>query len=73
MVDVKPTNAKLRRRANVIVQRATGLDEAAAAKLLRSCHDETKTAIVAALAKVTPEEARTRLTAANGIVRRALS
>jgi N-acetylmuramic acid 6-phosphate etherase len=72
MVDVKPSNAKLRRRANAIVQRATGLDEAAAIKLMRESNDETKTAIVAALAKVTPEQARQRLVKAGGIVRLAL-
>ncbi len=72
MVDVKPTNAKLRRRANGIVQRATGLDEAAAIQLLRDCNDETKTAIVAGLAKVSPAQARERLAKAGGVVRAAL-
>ncbi len=73
MVDVKPSNAKLRRRANVIVQRATGLDETAAAEILHACNDETKTAIVAALAQISPDEARQRLQAAGGVVRQALT
>lgn len=73
MVDVKPSNAKLRRRANAIVQKATGLDEAAAASLLRECHDETKTAIVVALAKLAPAQARAKLTEVGGVVRLALN
>ena len=72
MVDVQPTNAKLRRRAVRIVQLATGLAPDAAADLLAACDDETKTAIVAALAGVTPAEARARLTQAQGRVRAAL-
>ncbi len=72
MVDVKSSNAKLRNRAVVIVQRATGLDEKAAEKLLAECRDEIKTAIVVALAKVTPDQARDRLARTGGIVRLAL-
>ena len=58
MVDVLPTNAKLRARALRIVAEATGLAEADAAALLERCGGETKTAIVAALRGVGPEEAR---------------
>ena len=58
MVDVQPTNAKLRRRAVRIVEIATGLPTPDAALLLARCKEETKTAIVAALAGVPPEEAR---------------
>ncbi len=72
MVDMRPINAKLRRRAIQIVQEATGLDTNAAADLLQLCDDETKTAIVAALAAVEPNVARTRLEEAEGIVRKAL-
>jgi N-acetylmuramic acid 6-phosphate etherase len=72
MVDVQPTNAKLRRRAVRIVETATGLATPEAARLLAACGDETKTAIVAALAGVPPEEARVRLARAGGVVRQAL-
>ena len=73
MVDMRPINAKLRQRAVRIVQEATNLDINAAADLLQRCNDETKTAIVAALAAVEPTVARARLEKANGIVRKALA
>ncbi len=72
MVDVQPTNTKLRKRAITIVQEATGLSEPAAASLLATANDEVKTAIVAALAGVPPDISRQRLAAAGGIVRAAL-
>ena len=61
MVDVRPTNAKLRRRAVTIVARATGLDERDAETALHAAGDDIKTAIVAARAGVSPEVARGRL------------
>ncbi|HEV2237340.1 MAG TPA: N-acetylmuramic acid 6-phosphate etherase [Ktedonobacterales bacterium] len=72
MVDVRPTNAKLRLRALRIVTEATGLDEPAAARLLRACGDETRTAILCALAGIAPDAARARLTAHGGVIRAAL-
>jgi N-acetylmuramic acid 6-phosphate etherase len=72
MVDVRPTNAKLRQRALRIVTEATGLDEPTAAHLLRACGDETKTAILCALAGVEPAAARARLAAHQGAIRAAL-
>ncbi len=72
MVDVQPTNAKLRRRAIGIVREATGLPESAAKTLLHASNDEVKTAIVTALAGVDPGVARERLAAAGGVVRVAL-
>jgi N-acetylmuramic acid 6-phosphate etherase len=72
MVDMQPTNGKLRRRAVAIVAQATGLPDTEAEALLRAAHDEVKTAIVAALAGVAPTEARERLVAAGGVVRAAL-
>lgn len=72
MVDVQPTNAKLRRRAVAIVAQATGLPEAEAAALVRASGDEVKTAIVAALAGIDPAAARARLAAVGGVVRAAL-
>ncbi len=72
MVDVRASNEKLRRRAARIVAEATGLDEGTAAALLRAADDEPRTAIVAALAGVTPAAARERLAARGGSVRAAL-
>ncbi len=71
MVDVSPTNSKLRRRAVGIVQRATGLGEAEAERLLRECGD-AKIAIVAARTGLEPREARVRLAEHGGVVRAAL-
>jgi N-acetylmuramic acid 6-phosphate etherase len=73
MVDVQPTNDKLRRRAVGIVAQATGLDPRAASELLANCDGEIKAAIVASLAGVTPAEARARLVAHQGIVRQAMA
>lgn len=72
MVDVQPTNAKLRERARRIVADATGLSPEAATTLLEHCHGEVKTAIVAALLDVSADTARTRLRAAQGVVKQAL-
>ena len=72
MVDVQPTNAKLRQRARRIVSEATGLGLDQAGGLLQACAGEVKTAIVAVLASVSPEEARQRLNRSGGYVRRAL-
>jgi N-acetylmuramic acid 6-phosphate etherase len=72
MVDMRPTNAKLRRRAARIVAEATGQDEVSALEALEQCGGETRTAIVALLAGVSPPEARERLRQAGGFVRRAI-
>jgi len=72
MVDVVATNAKLRARAVRIVALATGLDREEAKALLERCDGEAKTAIVAGLARVSPEEARRRLARTGGRVRQAL-
>jgi anhydro-N-acetylmuramic acid kinase len=78
MVDVRPTNTKLRARAARIVQQACAsagrpvTAEEAAAALLASGY-EAKTAIVALLAGIAPDEARRLLTAAGGAVRVALA
>jgi N-acetylmuramic acid 6-phosphate etherase len=73
MVDLRATNEKLRARTNRIVRQLTGLERQAAADLLRRCDGELKTALVAHLAGVPPEEARIRLAAAGGQVRGALT
>jgi N-acetylmuramic acid 6-phosphate etherase len=77
MVDVQPTNTKLRARARRIVEQACeaagkpiGADEATAA--LAASGDEVKTAIISLLLEVDAEEARRRLAEAGGSVRAAL-
>jgi N-acetylmuramic acid 6-phosphate etherase len=72
MVDVQPTNIKLRQRARRIVAEATGLDLHQATEILSACNGEVKTAIVAVLAGVSPELARIRLQETDGFVRKAI-
>jgi N-acetylmuramic acid 6-phosphate etherase len=72
MVDVQPTNAKLRQRARRIVAEATGLDLQRSTEILSSCKGEVKTAIVAVLAGISPELARIRLQETGGYVRKAI-
>lgn len=72
MVDVQPTNSKLRQRALSIVQHATGLDEAAASALFESTGGEVKTAILVARAHLSPAQARERLEAHGQVLRAAL-
>jgi N-acetylmuramic acid 6-phosphate etherase len=72
MVDVQPTNVKLRQRARRIVAEATGLDLQRATEILSACNGEVKTAIVAILAGVSPELARIRLQETGGYVRKAI-
>lgn len=73
MVDVQPTNVKLRERARRIVEMAAGVSADEAARALERCGGETKTAIVCLLRDVEPETARTLLRAAGGRVRGAVS
>nr|WP_256714820.1 N-acetylmuramic acid 6-phosphate etherase [Mycobacterium colombiense] len=72
MVDVRATNAKVRRRAVRIVRDAAGVDEEAATAALAAAGGHAKTAIVALLAGVDAAEAAARLDRARGRVRDAL-
>ena len=72
MVDVQPSNAKLRRRAVRILQEAAGVDEEMAHRALEATGYEVKPALVMLLAGVDAGEARQRLAAAGGFVRRAI-
>ena len=72
MVDVQPTNIKLRQRARRIVAEATGLDLHRATEILSACNGEVKTAIVAVLGGLSPEMARIRLRETDGFVRNAI-
>jgi N-acetylmuramic acid 6-phosphate etherase len=72
MIDVQPTNYKLRLRALSIVQTATGLERDQAEELLQKSGDEVKTAILVGKTNLTPQEAREHLTAHAGVLRAAL-
>jgi N-acetylmuramic acid 6-phosphate etherase len=72
MVDLRLTNAKVRRRAVRIVRDAAGVDEKTAAAALSAAGGHAKTAIVALLAGVDAAEAAVRLDRARGHVRDAL-
>jgi N-acetylmuramic acid 6-phosphate etherase len=72
MVDLNPSNAKLRRRALRILREASGADEPEARRALEACDYAVKPALVMLLAGVDAAEARLRLDAAGGFVRRAV-
>jgi N-acetylmuramic acid 6-phosphate etherase len=72
MVDLRATNVKLRARTNRIVRTLTGISSELADHLLEQCGGELKTALVAQLAKLSPEEARNQLAAAGGRIAAAL-
>ncbi|MCC6444157.1 MAG: N-acetylmuramic acid 6-phosphate etherase [Armatimonadetes bacterium] len=70
MVDVRATNEKLRRRALRLVMQATGVDEGPASRALSDSGGHVKTAVAALLLNIPPAEARERLEAAGGMVRK---
>jgi len=72
MVDLKPTNAKLVKRALALTVRASGADEADAATVLAQCDQQVKTAVVALRKGITVAEAQAALDAADGNIRQAL-
>ena len=61
MVDMRPTNAKLRDRAHRIVATAGGVARAEAERLLEAAGGEVKTAIVMARTGGTADDARARI------------
>lgn len=72
MVDLRATNTKLKARSVRIVSATTGLDESEAAKQLKLCNGEVKTAIVSSKLGIGATEARRLLELANGKLRQAL-
>ena len=72
MVDVLPTNAKLRARALRLVAQVGAVDDASAARLLEASGQRVKPAIVMARTGVSAADADARLQAAGGVLRRAL-
>jgi N-acetylmuramic acid 6-phosphate etherase len=73
MVDVAASNEKLRARQRRIVEQATGASREEAEQALADAAGEAKVAIVALLTGVPVAEARARLAAHGGDVRRAAS
>jgi N-acetylmuramic acid 6-phosphate etherase len=72
MVDVKPTNLKLRDRAARIVSSLGRVSYEEAEHLLGQANDQVKTAVVMARLQVPVDEAQRRLAAANGKLRRTI-
>ena len=72
MVNLRPTNAKLVDRAERIIAAASGVDHETAAQLLKDSGNEVKIAIVMARLRLDANAARARLTAADGVLARAL-
>jgi N-acetylmuramic acid 6-phosphate etherase len=73
MVDLRPGSAKLRDRARRIVSLLGQVDAGEAERLLKAADGEGKTAIVMARLRLSAEEARTRIAAERGHLRRALA
>ena len=72
MVDVVPTNEKLRVRAENIVMEATGVTRERAKEALRESQDKVKTAILMILVGCGREEAEEKLEKTNGHIREAM-
>ena len=72
MVDVRPSNAKLRNRSARIVGLITGADERAVLAALRAVDGDTKAAIVMIRRGLPPAEARALLQQCQGSLRAAL-
>jgi N-acetylmuramic acid 6-phosphate etherase len=72
MVDVQPSNEKLRARARTAVAIATSASEDDVANAIAAADGDTKVAIVSLLAGVDAETARSRLDAAGGVIRHAV-
>lgn len=73
MVDVQPTNEKLRERSLRILMEATGLDKQAAKEVYEQADKNLKVAILMHLLGVSKVEAQERLLASKGHVKQALN
>ena len=73
MVDVQASNEKLRARARRAVAIATAAPEDEVADAIAAADGDTKVAIVSLLAGVDAQTARSRLTAARGVIREAVA
>jgi N-acetylmuramic acid 6-phosphate etherase len=73
MVDLRPTNEKLRIRSRRILRDLAGLDEDTAAEWLLRCDGELKPALVCGMTGVSPDEAARLLVEHGGRVREAVA
>ena len=73
MVDVQASNDKLRARARRAVAIATAAPEDEVAEAISAADGDAKVAIVSLLAGVDAQTARSRLTAAGGVIREAVA
>jgi N-acetylmuramic acid 6-phosphate etherase len=73
MVDVQASNEKLRARARRAVAIATAAPEEEVAAAIAAAEGDTKVAIVSLLAGVDAQAARSRLSAAHGVIREAVA
>ncbi len=73
MVDLVPTNQKLRHRLVRILMQTTGGDETACQRALSEADDDVKVALVVMLAGASAPEAKSALAASGGRVRAALA
>ncbi|HEX8202141.1 MAG TPA: N-acetylmuramic acid 6-phosphate etherase [Isosphaeraceae bacterium] len=73
MIDLRPTNEKLRIRSRRILRELAGVDDLRAGEILGRCGGQLKPALVVALAGVEPDEARALLEAHGGRVREAVA
>jgi N-acetylmuramic acid 6-phosphate etherase len=72
MVDVRPSNAKLVKRAHWLLKRLLSVDESTAAALLRSSGNNVKVAVVMHACQLDKVGAEARLAACGGFLRKAL-
>ncbi len=72
MIDLAPTNDKLRIRSRRMLRELAGIDDDRAREILDVCEGQLKPALVVALAGVTAEEARALIEEHGGQVRAAI-
>jgi N-acetylmuramic acid 6-phosphate etherase len=73
MIDLMPTNEKLRIRSRRMLRELAGVDDSQARDILARCGGRLKPALVVAMAGVEPDEARSLLEANGGQVRAAVA
>ena len=72
MVDLRPTNEKLRIRGRRMLRELAGIDDDRAREILARCEGDLKRALVVALANVEPGDAQALLDAHGGQIRMVL-
>jgi len=72
MVDLRPSNEKLRIRSRRMLRELAGIDDAQAREILARCEGRLKPALVVAMAGIEPELAESLLGAHGGQVRAAV-